>query len=279
MENLSRRTVLKKMAGASLAAATAPLFPAIVGCRTFEPQITLNVVLHGLFVLNFTNLQIEMFTPYLKEHIYRAGNWDWNCLQHLHPAESYRLRGVEYRSTPPDLGMDYNILFPKCGFTHKVHPEQSVFVVYLPFPETIKLIRTVEDRKNCEDPKNNLILVNRLSLCQVLSYHVPDYRNLALLGTGWKPAIDPSTNTANLHFWAEPLLRVPRQHACEAYEKLSDMLEPLTLKLGTNKTAPLDPDTGVYGLPREQEQGLSEWESGGEGSYPTNCSIAMVRNS
>jgi hypothetical protein len=274
---ISRRTVLKRIAATSLFAATAPLFPAIIGCSKTERQIKLNVVLHGLFVLNFATTRIEMFTPFLEEHIYRAGNWDWYDLKKLRPHQAYRLRGVDEVQLPPNLDLDFNILLPKCGFKHAVHPEQSVFVVYLPFPESIKLIRTVDDGANYEDPDNNMIVVNRLSLCQVLTYRVYDYRNLDLIGTNWKPKVDPITKTANLHFWAEPLLRLPFEHASGAYQKLSDLLDPLILKLGTNKTAPLDPDTGVYGLPREQEQGLSEWESGGEGSYPTNCSIAMSR--
>ena len=261
-----------------MAIAAAPLFPAIVGCREAEPQITLNVVLHGLFVLNFTNVEIEMFTPFVEDHIYRAGNWEWSKLQHLLSGQAYRLRGVENMLAPPELPKDNNILLPKDGFTHRVHPERSVFVVYLPFPEAIRLIRIVNDGCNIPDPVNNTIGINTLSLCQVLTYRVPDYTELDLLGTGWRPAVDPATHTVNLHFWAEPLLRVPRHHACIAYQRLSELLEPFILTLETDKTAPLDPDTGVYGLPREQEQGLSEWESGGEGSYPTNCSAVMVQN-
>jgi hypothetical protein len=279
---ISRRTALKKIAGTSLFAATAPLFPAIIGCCKQERAIRLNVVLHGLFILNFTNTEIEMFTPFMEEHIYRAGNWDFPSLAHLRPLKTYRLLGVEELRVPPQLDLDFNILFPRCGFKHFVHREQSVFLVRLPFPETIRLLRNVDDGANYEDPDSNTIVVNRLSLCQVLSYRVPDYRKLELSGTKeeerWKPYIDSESNTANLHFWAEPLLRQPRQHACHAYERLSDMLSPLILKLGTDKTAPLDSDTGIHGLPREQEQGLSEWESGGEGSYPTNCSIAMVHS-
>lgn len=275
MTNINRRTAIKKIAGTSLFAATAPLFPAIIGCGKTDRHITLNVVLHGLFVLNFTNTEIEMFTPFLEEHIYRAGNWDFPSLQKLRPLHAYRLRGIDETRVQPSLVKEFNILLPKNGFKHAVHPELSVFVVYLPLPETVKLLRRVNDGSNIEDCKSNTIIINQLSLCQVLSYRVSDYRDLELTGTSWKPDIDPVTNTANLHFWAEPLLRQPRSHACEAYQKLSDMLDPLILNLGTDKTAPLDPDTGVYGLPREQEQGLSEWESGGEGSYPTNCSVAM----
>ncbi len=279
MENLSRRTMLKQVARMSAAAAASTFLPSIIGCcDRAEERITLNVVLHGLFVLNFTNVEIEMFTPFVEDHIYRAGNWDWNTLEHLRPGKAYRLRGVENVLSQPDLPTKNNILLPQDKFTHRVHPERSIFVVYLPFPETIRLLRIVNDGENNQDPDHNTIAINSLSLCQVLTYSVPDYRSLGLAGTGWRPSVDPSTRTVNLHFWAEPLLRMPRQHACVAYQRLSQLLEPLTLTLGTDKTAPLDPDTNVYGLPREQEQGLSEWESGGEGSYPTNCSVTMVKN-
>jgi hypothetical protein len=274
MTNLTRRVALKKIAGVSLGAIAAPLMPGIIGCSSTPRPITLSVVLHGLYVLNFTNLGLELFTPFMEDHIYRAGNWEWKYLEHLKPGGSYQLRGTEYRATPPDLNLYCNILLKKSESPARVHPEQSVYVVNLPFPENIRLLRTVDDGESaCPDP--NTLVIKQLSLCQVLSYHVPDVGDLELHGTSWKPKVDPLTNTANLHFWAEPLLRVPREHACNAYARLSDLLEPLTLKIGTDKTAPLDPATGVLGLPREQEQGLSEWQSGGEGSHVTNCTTAM----
>jgi hypothetical protein len=274
MTNLTRRVALKKIAGVSLGAIAASLVPGIIGCSRAQRPITLNVVLHGLYVLNFTGLGIELFTPFMDDHIYRAGNWEWKYLENLKPGGSYQLRGTEYRATPPDVDLYCNILVKKSKSPARIHPEQSVYVVNLPFPENIRLLRTVDDGKSeCPDP--NTLVIKQLSLCQVLSYHVPDVDRLHLHGTNWKPKVDPLTNTANLHFWAEPLLRVPIDHACNAYARLSDMLEPLTLKIGTDKIAPLDPDTGVLGLPREQEQGLSEWQSGGEGSHVTNCTTAM----
>jgi hypothetical protein len=276
MTNLTRRVALKKIARVSLGAIAAPLVPGIMGCCRAQRPITLNVVLHGLYVLNFTNLGLELFTPYMEDHIYRAGNWEWNRLEHLEHRGSYQLRGTEYLATPPDFcNLCCNILVDKSKTNARLHPEQSVYVVNLPFPEKISLLRTIDDGKNEPCPDEKTMVIKQLSLCQVLSYHVPDVDRLHLHGTNWKPRVDPLTNTANLHFWAEPLLRVPREHACNAYARLSDLLEPFTLKIGTDKTAPLDPDTGVLGLPREQEQGLSEWQSGGEGSHVTNCSTAM----
>ncbi len=115
--------------------------------------------------------------------------------------------------------------------------------------------------------------INKLALCQVLSYPVADYRDLKLENSKkpWKPQVDWTTATANLHFWAEPDKRLGPHHSHEAYQQLSRMVAKPHLHLNTNKTVPLDRDTGVYGLSTEEEQGWYEWESGGEGSFPTNC--------
>ncbi len=279
MNKLSRRSLLQKMARMSMLAATAPWIPEITGCRAeHEKRITLNVVLHGLFVLNFTDVNIELFTPFVADHIYRAGNWRWRGLPHLEPNRSYELLGVESAETAPPVDSEYNIAPPESSYM--LRPEYSVFTIYLPFPRKISLIRRVADENAatvCPDPScDHVLSIRKLSLCQVLTYSVPDRRHLELSNTNWKPDIDTETGTANLHIWAEPPLRLSQDHACDAYAKLSEMLAPLQLQLLITKTAPLDLDTGVYGLPPEQEQGLSEWISGGEGSFPTNCSTVML---
>ncbi len=287
MNKLSRRSLLQKMARMSMLAATAPWIPEITGCRAeYGTRITLNVVLHGLFILNFTDVNIELFTPLVEDHIYRAGNWDWKTLTHLLPtkpherAREYELLGVESLKTAPPVDSEYNIVPRESSY--QLRPECSVFTIHLPFPRKISLIRRVTDKNStatCPSPSPSpvhILPISRLSLCQVLTYSVPDYRKLALSDTSWSPCIDPATQTANLHIWAEPPLRLGQDHACHAYGKLSEMLAPLQFQLLVTKTAPLDLDTGVCGLPPEQEQGLSEWMSGGEGSFPTNCSTVML---
>lgn len=273
---ISRRTALKKIAGTSLFAATAPLFPAIIGCCKNRQPVTLNVVLHGLFVLNFTNLNCELYTPFVKDHIYRAGNFETKGLQHLHPQKIYTLRGVSHISAAPEYDGTYDIYVCK-SYNHVFRPQYSVFLMELPFPETINLVRAVPGDPNTyyNDPTQNtsVYTINRLSLCQVLSYFVPDIANLELSGTGWKPYLRPDTGTVNLHIWAEPLQRMTYNHAYRAYKTLSEMFAPMSFQLNVNRTAPLDTNTGVYGLRPEEEMGLSEWASAGEGSYPTNCSV------
>jgi len=280
METITRRAALQKIAKLSLATAAVPLFDGLTGC-CFSRQAQLNVVLHGLYVLNFTKSAIEMLTPDVEGHVYLAGNWEWKP-SNLIKSTTYELHGVTPNSNPPHLNLPYNILFPKKGFSHSVNSNLSRHIVNLPYPQSVRLLRVTNDGENQEYADKNTLIINQLSLCQVLTYHVPDWRELKLTNLKWNPRVDQQTCMVNLHFWAEPLYRVPFQHAECAYDKLSQILSPtdksspLNLKLGTDKSSPLDPMPGAYGLPREHEQGLAEWYSGGEGSHPTNCSTVMV---
>jgi hypothetical protein len=255
MNNFSRRSLLKKMARMSMLAATAPWISTITGCREdYGRCITLNVVLHGLFVLNFTDKNIELLTPSVRDHVYRASSWRVKSFLDLKHTNKYELHGVECEQTAPLVDPEYNIAPPESSY--KLRRECSVFTMCLPFPRMISLIRRVPGEKNqlC----GNVFQIRQLSLCQVLTYFVPDHRKLALSNTCWMPDIDPATQAANLHLWAEPPLRLSRDHACHAYGKLSEMLG-LDLQLLVNNTVPLDSVFPVYGLPPEQEQGLSEW--------------------
>src|ERR1700743_990461 len=101
----------------------------------------------------------------MEDHIHRAVNWDWKNLECLHPRQKYRLSGVGYRSSFPDVTkMDSNIYLPLPGLTHKLHPELSVYTVYFPFPQSISLLRKVYCAENL--PITNTLTVNKLSLCQ-----------------------------------------------------------------------------------------------------------------
>lgn len=252
------------------------------GSAAGERSIILNVVCHGLFVINVTDLGLELFTPYLgNEHLYKAGSWDKDLVRDLEERKVYRLRGVHYRSECPNPSnslCDLSFSQSKLNFT--IHREHSRHVVYLPFPEKISLLRCITGNANTS--AGNVVTINSLSLCQVFSYFVPDYRTVDLLAISpdhsskvfdWEPRIELETGTANLHLWAEPPVRLMPDHADRAYKKLSEITYPLCLQLGTYKTVPLDRDTGVLGVSPEEEQGWSEWANGGEGSYPTNCSL------
>src|SRR6478752_5861052 len=122
MAHLTRRDLLKTLAAASIAGAVPGVAQESDALRPwYEKEITLNVVFHGLWVLNFTNLCIEVFTPYVKDHMYRAGDWDatwkdvndvkkgYKYIYDLEKNHHYRLRGVDYRSRPPQTDSDFKL--------------------------------------------------------------------------------------------------------------------------------------------------------------------------
>jgi hypothetical protein len=285
MQYVSRRSVLQSIAKVTALAAAGPLFSTLQGCCPCnDHSLTLNVVLHGLFVLHFTDTQIELLTPYVHDHIYRAGNWD---MKEVFPLckEEYSLRGITSNPSAPVITSNCNLDFSQDKYKFKLRSERSFFKVSLPFPDDLKLLRCSPDpvlyTQNppaCRAPQADETPVYKLSLCQVLVYRVEDYRKLALQGTSWKPKVDRKFCTANLHFWAEPPDRLSPCHADDAYQNLDDLLDTLHLRLKFYSTVPLDIDTKVKGFPPEQEQGWSDWASGGgEGAYPTNCCAVMVR--
>lgn len=281
MAKLSRRSFIGQAGRISAFCAMSSMLPTI-GCRREErTTITLNVVLHGLFVLDFQDSGIELLTPFVEDHIYRAGNWHRPAVFDLGKDQEYRLRGTDPIAAAPLVDPDCNVVLRHPDYDFDVNSELSHFIVQLPFPAAIHSLRCIPDssyrntdRSGNGDPTT--IEIYALSLCQALVYPVSNYHDLELLNTSWSPRIDPSTDSANLHFWAEPEKRFSPAHAKLAYEKLDDLLPPLHMKLATDKVPPLDADTGVRGLPTEEEQGWAEWQNAGEGSHPTNCCGVMA---
>lgn len=291
MVELSRRSFIHKVGGLSLLGATYPLASALDFHS--EKRITLNVVLHGLYVMDFQTDCIQLLTPFIKEHVYKAGNWDKCQVEDLCGKKVYRLYGTDPITAPPSIDEACNVVLSHEQKDFDLNPDLSYFIVQLPYPATIRSLRCVHDSNKSAAYRRSAaafcggyssggtetIEVYTLSLCQALVYPVSDYRSLKLRNTCWKPRVDEETATANLHLWAEPKTRQTNCHAAYAYSKLSDLLPPLTMELRTDKTAPLDTDTGVCGLSSEEEQGWAEWENAGEGSHPTNCCTVIVKPS
>lgn len=129
-----------------MAAAGASLAPWMTGCcRDNYENVTLNVVLHGLFVLNITDCGLELLTPHIHDHIYRVGGWDIRQIYDLKAGKEYELRGT--RKPAPTV-------FPKpvgecaVNITHQdydfsVDATKSMFSVKLPIPDCVYLLRCV----------------------------------------------------------------------------------------------------------------------------------------
>jgi hypothetical protein len=279
MHFLSRRAFLERATKFSACLVVTPLFSPRprIAADVSSPGITLNVVLHGLFVMNFTSPNVQLLTPFVQEHKYKAGNWDWTMatIEDLAGGKTYTLKGTDPVLAPPDpTRITCANVLSQSKQNFRVDATKSFLTIALPFPAEIRMLRCLTGKHLFNGPA--LSNATTISLCQVLTYPVSDPGSLALDGTHWKPNIQLSTKTANLHIWAEPDKTLLPQHAQNAYNTLMNLLPPLSIGLATDDTAPLDDPTGVLGVSPEEEQGLSEWVHGGEGSYPTNCNLLMV---
>jgi hypothetical protein len=148
MADVSRRSVLKTMTRMSMAAAGASLAPWISGCcRNDYGKVRLNVVLHGLFLLDITDSGVELLTPDVTDHRFRYGEWDIEREYNFSAGRRYELK--ETRNSPPpsfpkpcgDPDCAVNITHDKYEFS--VNPAKSKFSVKLPIPDEVYLLRCV----------------------------------------------------------------------------------------------------------------------------------------
>ena len=290
---INRRTLLKGLAAASICGGAESLGSFATTPDTPPKNVTLNLILHGLFVLQFTQDGMQLITPYVPTHRYLASSWDLNDLNPLCPeSQPFALTGIKKLKPYDPTKIPRNLLLSKKKLGFDVDEDHAYITIPLPWPQDIKLLRYASPDK--KSAKHNIFknpplnTVTELALCQVLIYPVDNFKNLALAGTDhvkkqtyavWRPKkVDPQWNTVNLHLWAEPDKEhnLP-SHAVEAYSRLGELLSPLSFALETaDIKADRDNDTGVKGMPSVQEMALSEWVKHGEGSSGSNCGCVMV---
>jgi len=256
--------------------------------------LTLNLILHGLFAMQFTKDNIQLVTPYVSQHRYLASSWDPHDLRVLcpdsgnpsvpphGPLKSFTLQGVKKLPPYDPKKLKRALVLSKSGQKFNVDPDQAYITITLPWPQDIVPLRFAK-----QDPKTGkqnifknppLNTVTELSLCQALIYPIQNLLKLRLDGTSWKPGKpDPSYNTINLHLWAEPDHRTLPSHAAEAYSQLGKLLSPLNFELESGDvTGERDASTGVNGMSTTEEMGLAEWLKQGEGTEGSNCGLVMV---
>ena len=110
-------------------------------------SVRLNVVLHGLFLLDITDSGVELLTPKVEDHEYRYGEWDIRHVYNFTAGRQYELK--ETRNSPPpsfpkpmgDPDCAVNITHDKYEFS--VNAAKSKFSVKLPIPDEVHLLRCV----------------------------------------------------------------------------------------------------------------------------------------
>lgn len=286
---LTRRDVLRGMGGWSVTNAVRMAVPglfaaAMTGCC--EKSSKLNVILHGLFVLNITNTNIQLLTPKVDEHIYRAGDWHYGDNHNvcLDPAK-YVLQGVCDAGKIPGISTE-TIVLSQDDSQFDIDPSPSYFQIDFPFPEKLTFLRSV---KGASLYRGTGVHATGMALCTMLTYSRSG--TLALFGSKWEPL--PENQAAksvgkfkirNLHIWAEPATRTNLLHAEKAYAKLMCFFKPRgnaqrpNFTIATDDSPPLDHPGTLRGLgvTPEEEMGWSEWVTNGEGSRPTNCNTVVV---
>jgi hypothetical protein len=266
------------MGGWSALAASRLLVPGFVaaglsGCRCKSGN-KLNIILHGLFVLNITDSYIQLLTPYVCEHIYKAGDWDAGYIKDLDQGD-YELEGVVNRGKAPVLGNE-NIVLSQKGLGFQIDPSSRYCGIKMPLPETISFLRSM---KGPNLYRGAGIHATGMALCTVLTYE--RCKQLKLANSKWVPRPDsnPMARFRNLHIWAEPQTRVSPLHTVRAYKQLMCFFQnKVDFTIATDDSPPLDHPEALttIGLRPEEEMGWSEWETNGEGSRPTNCNTVIV---
>jgi hypothetical protein len=222
----------------------------------------LYVILHGLFVVHFRRDHIQLFSPYVPEHMYLAGNSNIYDLKPLERGEIYSLVGVRSSYNPPPIPHDCNVAIDRSQIAYSIKSSASQFLINLPFPFAISPARCLRGYHFFAGQSAAILNPNGIALCQVLTYLVGDFNDVRLWGTDWKPKVKDYPNrkysVAKLHLWAEPDMVMDHGHTGRAYRALMDLVPPIDLE-PLIEIVPLPKDTGIIGLFPEDLKGLAEW--------------------
>jgi hypothetical protein len=281
----TRRDVLKGIAGVSVRRIAGFLLPgaaaSIAGC-CHQKYFTLNVLLHGLFLLDFRRTHIKLLAPNVPGHIYRAGSWDARYVYPLGYGR-YKLLGLENTSTPPPLNADFLLIARKQEIQAN-HPgfyideAKSRINIDLPFPNEIRPLRVLKTCVKFKGADSIYFRAMGMSLCPVLIYRYAT-PSIELDDTDWQYCMNDDGKTANLHIWAEPEERVDPEHEAMGYAAFRKLTcPPLEIELLADASPPIDCSVDVAGVQPYEEQGWAEWGSGAEGTRPVNCNPHLFVN-
>lgn len=226
-----------------------------------NPRAALHVYCHGLYAYVFYEDHILLLTPRIDEHKYLAG--EWRKEKDLELGASYSLTGVTDSVRPNSRpGISHHNLF--LSSVKRIDLTGSYCQVRLPFPTQFLSLRYVKASLVGNDllASGDTAQMSEFPLLQVLRYEVPDPRKVRLENfDGWNPVGD---SQQQLHFFAEPLVVVPDDHASRAFKGFKQIFPDLDLRLQANSipSAPLCPPppdpNDKLGLQTEEEKSLAE---------------------
>jgi hypothetical protein len=285
---ITRRHILKSMTTVPLAAA--------IPIKTFFSQtppsaasgLQLNVLLHGLHLLvvrsddSGTPDHLEVLTPHVDMHAYKAGNWknEENILM----SAKLELSGVRSSTDPIDIDYNYHIILSAGVLPFfLIDPAGKAHMnLRLPIPKNILALRRVSTKRPFSGHHASLIHTNGFPLVTALVYDLDNKAAVKLAGVNWtpefkKPPSTPNLEVANLHLWGEPDNTVTEQHNRDASHALLELLPGLQMNFVPLPPPPPDEHPGVPGVERMHTLGLYDrLHDDGLVKTPANCHCMIV---
>jgi hypothetical protein len=211
----------------------APALAGLDGCwKSCPPSagITVNVVLHGAYVLELNQKLAKAFVriPYVESHVYTIGPWlleeQLEDTPPGHPLQIQNLIGSPTLPTMTDIDSYDTVVFKQLT---QVKPPK--IEIELPMPKSVFLARNarlVDEKGNAVDFFETLGPLRkqpqRVAMTLVLTYRLD------------LEATFPSANkhkwlpTLNLHIFAEPCVDPTAQHILDAFHAVRSMYKELS---------------------------------------------------
>lgn len=235
--------------------------PALAHQLTASPFQRLNVIVHGLSVIEFGPDQVNMYLPSAPpDYAYLAGSWMQETA--LSRGGEYRLSGVMTGSRPQLSAIDpeKNAVFAATAKDQSL----SFCRFVLPFPDyfvPLRLIRKQHGRKFFTGSPQPIIEPSAIPQVVVLSYEHPDPTSmLEFRPLVWTPVI--VGGVVNFHVWDAPAKPPTAQEAQDGFAQIMKMIGSPAIKLNAAyeeiKPPPPDENPSVFGLSCQGEWTLVE---------------------
>lgn len=267
MKSFTRREVLRGLAVSSALMVFRPAAHAALRWGQ-QPEASpfqrLNVLFHGMFVIDFATDEVDVYAPNVSEHAYLAGTWMQE--NNLSKGQQYRLSGVVTGPRPDLASLDpkQNAIFKR----QAVNASYSFCRLTFPFPDhvtSLRLFKKIHGKNFFMGTPAPILQPSATPDIVVFTYSRPDPTSpLECKPLNWTPVIEGGV--VNLHVWALPAQAPSPQHLPQAFQQLAALMGSPSLQLNpayANVRAP-QPDLKpmVQGVNCQEELSLVERTSG-----------------
>lgn len=264
MKHLTRRELLQGLAAVpalAVAGSLARAAPGLSGQFTVNPFQQLNILLHGMSVIEFARDEVYIYLPLAPpDYAYLAGTW---------MQEASLTHGVEYRLSGMMTGprLELRAIHPDENAVYKdrsIDQKFSYCKLILPFPDfltPLRLLRREHGRHFFAGSPRPILEPSAIPQVIALTYVHPDSTSpLEFRPLPWTPVIQEGV--VNFHVWDAPAKTPSSVEALEAFDKLAKMIGSTDLRLNPDyaeiKPPPPDENPHVVGLSCQEEWTLIE---------------------